>query len=245
MENGKLFIVGIGPGGRQEMTPRAVAAIAVSDLVAGYHPYLRLLGDLLEGKEIIATGMGEEVERCRRAAAAAAAGSTVSLVSSGDAGIYGMAGIALQVVAEQQAQLAVEVVPGVTAASTAAALLGAPLMHDFCAISLSDLLTPWAVIVRRLHLAGEGDFVIVLYNPRSRGRPWQLSEAREILLRYRQSETPVGVVRHGGRAGEAVGITTLAELLSARVDMHSTVIIGNSRSFVWQDKMITPRGYEL
>ncbi|MEW5920907.1 MAG: precorrin-3B C(17)-methyltransferase [Bacillota bacterium] len=245
MEKGKLYIVGIGPGGREEITPRAAAAIAASDVVAGYAPYLKLLGDLIAGKETIASGMGSEVERCRRAVAAAAGGRTVSLVSSGDTGIYGMAGITLQVVAAQETAPEVEVIPGITAASTAAALLGAPLMHDFAVISLSDLLTPWSLIEKRLHLAGEGDFVVVLYNPRSQGREKQLERAREILLQYRKGETPVGLVRNGGRAGEEVTITVLARLLCCKVDMHSTVIIGNSRSIVWQDKIITPRGYAL
>ena len=245
MKKGKLYVVGIGPGGREEITPRALNAIAASDVIAGYHPYLKLLGDLIAGKETIVSGMGGEVERCRRAAAAAAGGQSVSLISSGDAGVYGMAGIALQVVAAQNLEVRVEVVPGITAASTAAALLGAPLMHDFTVISLSDLLTPWSLIEKRLHLAGEGDFVVVLYNPRSHTRKYQLEQAREILLQYRKSETPTGIVRHGGRTGEEVTVTILEKLLSFPVDMHCTVIIGNSRSITWQNRIITPRGYEL
>lgn len=245
MEKGKLFIVGIGPGGREEMTPRAAAAIAASHVVAGYPPYLKLLGTLTEGKQTITTGMGGEVERCRQAAEAAAAGQTVSLISSGDAGIYGMAGIALQVVASQNMNIEVEVVPGITAASTAAGLLGAPLMHDFAVISLSDLLTPWPLIKKRLKLAAQGDFVIVLYNPRSRGRTQQFTEAVDILLQHLEGNTPVGVVRNGGRAGEEFSITELAKLSDHPVDMHSTVIVGNSQTYTWQNKMITPRGYEL
>lgn len=245
MEKGKLYIVGMGPGGREEMTPRALAAISASRVIAGYGPYLKLLGELLDGKETITSGMGSELERCRRAVAAAAGGRIVSLVSSGDAGIYGMAGVALQVAAAQDVLPEVEVVPGITAASTAAALLGAPLMHDFVVISLSDLLTPWSLIEKRLQLAGEGDFVVVLYNPRSRGREKHLERAREILLQYRRDDTPVGVVRNGGRSGESVAITVLADLSHCRVDMHSTVIVGNSRSFIWQHKIITPRGYKL
>ena len=242
---GKLYIVGLGPGGREEMTPRAVSAIGASQVVAGYGPYLKLLGELLDGKETITSGMGGEVERCQRALDAAAAGRTVSLVSSGDAGIYGMAGLALQLAAGRETVPELEVVPGITAASAAAALLGAPLTHDFAVISLSDLLTPWPLIEKRLRLAGEGDFVVVLYNPRSRGREKHLERAREILLEYRRAETPVGVVRHGGRPGESVTIAALADLLRCRVDMHSTVIVGNSQSTVWRERMITPRGYKL
>ena len=245
MKKGKLYVVGIGPGGRDEMTPRALNAIVASDVIAGYPLYLKLLGELITGKKTITSGMGGEVERCRRAANTAADGYTVSLVSSGDAGVYGMAGIALQVVAAQNKELEVEVVPGITAASTAAALLGAPLMHDFAVISLSDLLTPWSLIEKRLHLAAEGDFVIVLYNPRSRNRKQQLEKARAIILKYRDDQTPTGIVRHGGRTGEEVSVTVLEKLLSSPVDMHSTVIIGNSKSITWQNRIITPRGYEL
>ncbi len=245
MTKGKLYIVGLGPGGREEMTPRAISAIGKSGVVAGYGPYLKLLGELLAGKETISSGMGGEVERCLKALDAAAAGHIVSLVSSGDAGIYGMAGLALQLAAGRDNVPELEVIPGITAASTAAALLGAPLTHDFAVVSLSDLLTPWPLIEKRLRLAGEGDFVVVLYNPRSRGRETQLKRAREILLEYRRAETPVGVVRHGGRPGQSVQVTVLADLLSCRVDMHSTVIIGNSQSIVWRERMITPRGYKL
>lgn len=245
MQKGKLFVVGIGPGGEEEMTPRAAAAIAASGVIAGYPPYLKLLGQRVEGKNKITSGMGGEVERCQQAVAAAAAGQTVSLISSGDAGIYGMAGIAMQVAASQHSDIEIEVVPGVTAASTAAALLGAPLMHDFAVISLSDLLTSWSLIKKRLHLAAEGDFVIVIYNPRSRGRSQQFGEAKDILLQYRAAETPVGLVRNGGRDGEEIELTTLSNLQADAVDMHSTVIVGNSRTYTWQGRMITPRGYEL
>lgn len=244
---GKLYVVGIGPGTREEMTVRALRVLETCEVVVGYRLYLELLGDLVEGKEVISSGMRREVDRCRRAVEEAAQGRRVALVSSGDAGIYGMAGLALQVVEAQQPDLEVEIVPGVTAASTAAAALGAPLMHDFAVISLSDLLTPGELVEDRLHRAGAGDFVVVLYNPRSRGRTAQLRCAQEILLAYRPGSTPVGIARNGGRPGEVIGLTSLAELpeREAEIDMTTTLIVGNSQSYVFQGRMITPRGYPL
>ncbi len=242
---GKLYVVGIGPGTRDDMTIRALRALDDSDLVVGYKLYLELLGDLLQGKETLSSGMRREVERCRRAVEEAARGRTVALVSSGDAGIYGMAGIALQVVEAIQPDLSVEIVPGVTAASTAAAGLGAPLMHDFAVISLSDLLTPWKLVEDRLHQAGAGDFVVVLYNPKSRGRTEQIRRAQAILLKYRQAGTPVGIVRNGGRPGEEIRLTVLHTMLEEDIDMTTTIIVGNSQSYIFQNQIITPRGYDL
>ncbi len=257
MNNGaKIYVVGIGPGDRKHMTLRALEALAESDVIVGYTLYIKLLGDLTAGKEVYSSGMRGEVERCRKAVQEALRGKKVSLVSSGDAGIYGMAGILLQVLEEQvdgggelpgnlPGDIPVEVVPGVTAASAAAAALGAPLMHDFAVISLSDLLTPWELIRSRLHRAGEGDFVVALYNPRSRGRKEQVREARDILLLYRSAQTPVGIVRSAGRGGETRVLTNLGEMLEHEIDMSATVIIGSSKSYIRGDTIITPRGYAL
>ena len=242
---GMLYVVGIGPGTREEMTLRAVKAIEASEMVVGYKLYLELLGDLLQDKETVSSGMRREVERCHRAVQEAAGGKVTSLVSSGDAGIYGMAGIALQVAQETCPGLQVEIIPGVTAASAAAAGLGAPLMHDFAVISLSDLLTPWEKVEERLHRAGQGDFVVVLYNPKSRGRTRQVIQAQEILSQYRAGSTPVGIVRNAGRPGEATCLTTLETMLEEEIDMTSTVLVGNSQSYVSRGRMITPRGYAL
>jgi precorrin-3B C17-methyltransferase len=245
MSEGKIYVVGTGPGDKKDMTLRAVQAIEEGQVIIGYALYTDLLGEMLQGKEIISSGMRGEVERCYLAVEEAARGKKVVLVSSGDAGIYGMAGVVLQVMAEKGITLEVEIVPGVTAASAAAAILGAPLMHDFAVISLSDLLTPWELIETRLQMAGKGDFVVVLYNPRSHGRKEQLQRAQQVLLKYREGRTPVGIVRNAGREGEVKRITVLERMLECEIDMATTVIIGNSRSYIWQDKIITPRGYEL
>jgi len=242
----KLFVLGLGPGDAQHMTPAALAAIESSTVVTGYQVYLELIADLIGTKETFATGMRQETERCREALRRAAEGSVVALVCSGDAGIYGMAGLVLELQQlEGPAAVEVEVIPGVSAVQGAAARLGAPLMHDFAVISLSDLLTDWTLIRRRLDAAGRADFVIALYNPKSRGRTTQIGEAREILLRHRLPETPVGIVRNACRAGETVCVTTLADMLEAEIDMFSVVIIGNSSTRVDdQGRMLTPRGYE-
>ncbi|MCG0278717.1 MAG: precorrin-3B C(17)-methyltransferase [Thermanaeromonas sp.] len=244
---GHISIVGLGPGGPQDMTPRATEALAQAEVVVGYRPYVALLGEMATSKEVVATGMTAEVERCQEAVRRAARGQRVAVVSSGDAGIYGMAGLVLQILhqEDQAGKIGVEVIPGVTAATAAAAALGAPLMHDFAVISLSDRLTPWETIARRLNLAAQGDFVIVLYNPKSQSRTWQLSRAQEIILQYRSPATPVGVVRQAGRPGQQVWISDLASFLSLPVDMLSTVIIGNSQTQILGKWMVTPRGYDL
>ena len=242
---GKLFVVGLGPGALEHLTPAATAALAAAEVVVGYQTYLDLIPELLAGKELISSGMMKEVERCRQALQLAAAGRTVALVSSGDAGIYGMAGLALELQPTMAPGVAVEVVPGVSAVQAAAARLGAPLMHDFAVISLSDLLTPWPLIRRRLEAAAAADFVVALYNPKSRGRTTQLGEAAGILLRHRTPGTPVGIVRNACRAGESLTVTDLAGLETAEVDMLSLVIIGNSQTVVdGEGRMVTPRGYE-
>ncbi|NOZ59934.1 MAG: precorrin-3B C(17)-methyltransferase [Euryarchaeota archaeon] len=240
---GKLYLVGIGPGSREHTTRRAVEAIRESDVVVGYTTYLRLVEDLLSGKEVLASGMRREVERARQAVELALGGKKVAIVSSGDSGIYGMASAVFEYLAENRLELEVEVVPGVTSALAAAALLGAPLGNDFAVISLSDLLVPWQEIERRVELAAEGDFVIVLYNPRSSRRDWQLGRVREIVLEHRPQATPVGLVRNAYRDGCAVEVTTLREMNPAKADMLTTLIIGSSRSFVYAGRIITPRGY--
>ncbi|MGB9660558.1 MAG: precorrin-3B C(17)-methyltransferase [Moorellaceae bacterium] len=229
------------------MTYRAREALARAEVVAGYRPYLEQIGELLSGKEIIASGMTEEVERCRRAVRRAKEGARVVVVSGGDPGVYGMAGLVLEILHQEglKRELRIEIIPGVTAATAASAALGAPLMHDFATISLSDRLTPWEVIARRIELAAQADFVLVLYNPRSRGRPEHLSRAREIVLQYRRRDTPVGVVRNVGRAEEEIWLSDLDSFIHLPIDMQATVIIGNSQTRVLDGWMVTPRGYTL
>jgi precorrin-3B C17-methyltransferase len=223
-------------------------------VVVGYQTYIDLVRPWLTTQEVVATGMKAEVKRCQLALDRARAGQKVAIVSSGDAGIYGMAGLVLEMCAAQglkvgpsegsaDVDLWLEVIPGVPALAAGAALLGAPLMHDFVAISLSDLLTPWEMIVKRLELAAQGDFVIVLYNPKSKKRDWQLGAVRDLLLRHRAPETPVGIVSRAMREGQETIITTLQEMLSQPVDMQTIVIVGNSQSYINGPYMITPRGY--
>ncbi|WP_298271528.1 cobyric acid synthase [Geobacter sp.] len=240
----KLYVVGIGPGDLDHMTFQANEALDAAQVVVGYRTYLELIQPLIAGKEIVSSGMMREVERCREALDIAASGKTVALVSSGDAGIYGMAGLALELAAEMAAPPEVVVVPGVSAVQAAASVLGAPLMHDFAVISLSDLLTPWDLIERRLVAAAAADFVVALYNPRSKGRVTQIEEARSIFLAARPSETPVGIVRNALREGEERFVTTLGRMLETPIDMFSLVIVGNSSTFVDREgRMVTPRGY--
>ncbi len=229
------------------MTPRAYAAIEAAEIIVGYHTYMSLIKDLIADKEQVGTGMKQEIERCEKAVELAAEGKNVVVVSSGDPGVYGMAGLVLELVGQLPAEKRPEcnIIPGLTAANTAAAILGAPLMHDFAVISLSDLLTPWDLIKKRARMAAEGDFVIALYNPRSRGRATHLNEICDILLEYKDPKTPAGIVRKAGRAGMSYTITDLEHLAGEDVDMQSTVIIGNSRTRVENGRMITPRGYKL
>lgn len=240
-------MVGTGPGNPEHLSPRAKQAIEEAETIVGYRTYLKLVEEMLRGKEVISTGMTREIERCLLAVHRAGAGQKVALVSGGDPGIYGMAGLALEVIEREGLwdKLEVEIVPGITSASAAAALLGAPLMHDFVVISLSDLLTPWSLIERRLELAAQGDFVVVLYNPASHRRTGQIHRAREILLKHRSSRTPVGIVRNAYREGQEVTITDLENLLNHPIDMLCTVIVGNSQTRVANGFLVTPRGYEL
>ncbi|MFA5353659.1 MAG: precorrin-3B C(17)-methyltransferase [Thermodesulfovibrionales bacterium] len=255
-----IYIVGTGPGSPAHITPYAQEAIRKSDIIVGYGTYLELIQPLIEGKEVLSTGMTQEVDRCRKAVELAGEGKTVSLISGGDPGIYAMAGLVFEILKGQGARglgpgkepdpgprtlaPAVEVIPGISALNACASRLGAPLMHDFASISLSDRLTPWELIEKRLHAAASADFVIALYNPRSMGRQEQIVRAREIIMEHRAPETPVGIVKGAMRENESVVVTNLREMLDHEIDMQTTVIIGNSQTFTWEGWMITPRGYE-
>lgn len=240
----KVYVVGLGPGGVEQMTKRAQETLAICDVIAGYNVYIDLIKDDYRDKEFLSTGMRKEVERCKLAIEEALKGKTVAMISSGDAGVYGMAGIMYQI-ASDYPELEVEVVPGITAACSGAAVLGAPLISDFTLISLSDLLTPWEKIEKRLDLASQADFVICLYNPSSFKRHDYLQKACDIMLKNQRADVPAGIVRNIGREGEEYEIMTLAELRDAQVDMFSTVIIGNSQTEVINNKMVTPRGYKI
>jgi len=242
---GTLFVVGLGPGARAAMTRQALEALHRSRVIVGYDGYFEGIADLVDGKECLALPLGEERERARLAVERALKGDTVCVISSGDAGIYGMAGLVLETLeaSGRPSGLEVAVIPGVSAVNACAALLGAPLGHDFAVISLSDLLTPWECIEKRLAAAAEADFVLALLNPRSSRRDWQLGRAQEILLRKRSPETPVGIVRQAYRLGQSVEITTLARMSAAAVDMFTTAIVGNSQTRRIGDRLVTPRGY--
>lgn len=240
-----IYVVGLGPGELSQITPKAIEAIQNSDVVAGYTVYVELVKELLTGKEVLSTPMMQEVDRCRQAVLAAKAGKTVSMISSGDAGIYGMASLMLEICEELEVTSAVEVIPGITAASSAAAVLGAPLTHDFAAISLSNLLTPWEKIEKRLDLCSQADMVIAIYNPSSKKRSDFLQKACDILLRNCSPETKCGYVQNIGREGECCQLLTLRELRDAKVDMFTTVIIGNSTTKIVNGRLVTPRGYRI
>jgi precorrin-3B C17-methyltransferase len=228
------------------MTIEAKQAIETADVVVGYKTYVKLVESIVKpDAEIFSGVMGREVDRAKAAVNKALEGKSVAVISSGDPGVYGMAGIVLEVADLQNAKIPVEIIPGVTAATSAAARLGAPLVSDFAVVSLSDLLTPWELIEKRLHAAGEADFVIVLYNPQSEGRKEPLAKAYDILLKYRSPETPVGIVRQVGRKGEETVITTLKELMGCEVDMATTLIVGNSTTRVIGNHIVTPRGYDI
>ena len=239
-----LYVVGLGPGGSRWMTWEARAALEQAEVLCGYTVYLDLIRGEFPDKEYFSTPMTQEIERCRSALERARSGRTTALVCSGDAGVYGMAGPVLEL-APQFPEVEIQVVPGVTAALAGAAVLGAPLMHDFAVLSLSDLLTPWEVIRRRLELAAQGDFVLCLYNPSSRRRRDHLRMACDIVLVHRGPETVCGWVRNAGRAQEEHQVLTLGELREAQVDMFTTVFIGSAATRRIGDRMVTPRGYEL
>ncbi|MBI5562556.1 MAG: precorrin-3B C(17)-methyltransferase [Deltaproteobacteria bacterium] len=245
---GGISVIGIGPGSEAHLTGRAREALAGSGCVVGYTRYVDLIKALIPGKEVYVSGMTFEAERCEKAIALARRGKRVAVVSSGDAGIYGMAGLVMQLAMNDGgAPLDIEVIPGVPAFVASAALLGAPLMHDFASISLSDLLTPWAKIEERVEAAAKADFVMILYNPRSSKRKDGLARALDIVAGYRRPQTPVGLVRNAARQGEEAVVTTIAGFAHyyEKVDMLSIVIIGNAETFASGGRMITPRGYKI
>lgn len=240
----KISVIGIGPGDAQTMTAACREAIEQADVIVGYSKYVELVAPLYPHKPSFDTPMKRETERCHEALRLAAAGSTVAVVCSGDAGVYGMAGLIYEL-AGQYPSIEIEIIPGVTAALAGAAVLGAPLTHDFAVISLSDLLTPWELIVKRLDCAGAGDFCIALYNPSSKKRSDYLQKACDILLQHKSPETVCGLVQNIGRKGQHAKIITLKELRQAEVDMFTTVFVGNCQTMVLDGKMVTPRGYKI
>ncbi len=245
--SGKIMLVGIGPGRNDHMTQRARDAIAEADVVVGYVTYIKLVADLLEGKEVVRKGMTEELDRAVHALASAREGKKVALISSGDAGVYGMAGPTYEVLFQAgwtpESNVEVEVVPGASAINACAARVGAPLTHDFCSISLSDLLTPWPVIARRLDAVAASDFVVALYNPKSGRRTQQIVQAQALFLRHRRADTPVAVVKSAYRRRERIEFTTLDKMSDCDIGMLTTVLIGNSHTFMQHGLMVTPRGY--
>lgn len=255
-----LYIVGIGPGNIDHLSKRAVDVLKDVDVVVGYTTYIDLIRPLIEGKDVVTTPMKKEIDRVEAAINMSLGGKSCAIVSSGDAGVYAMAGLVLEMCRiknipimpprdvskanNQSDGLEIEVIPGIPAICSGASLLGAPVAHDFATISLSDLLTPWEVIEKRLEAAAKADFVIVLYNPKSKKRNWQLAAAQKIVLRWRDKDTPVGIVSRAMRDGQTIQIVSLKHLDKASVDMQTTVFIGNSTTFTYKDMMITPRGYE-
>ena len=239
----RLYVVGLGPGGADYLTPQARGALEDCEVLCGYTTYMDLAGDFTAGKELVTTPMTQELERCRLALEKANEGKTTAMICSGDAGVYGMAGPVLEL-SVQFPEVEIEVIPGVTAALSGAAVLGAPLMHDFAVISLSDLLTPWEVIEKRLECAGAGDFSVCLYNPMSKKRRDHLRRACDILLKHRAPDTPCGWVRNIGRDGQEKRLLTLQELREAKVDMFTTVFIGSTSTRQIGENLVTPRGYE-
>lgn len=240
----KVYVVGMGPGAYEEMTVRAVKTLEACEVIVGYTAYVDLLREHFPGKEFMTTSMRQEVQRCHMAFEAAAAGKTTAMVCSGDAGIYGMAGLMYEV-GEGFPQVEIEVVPGVTAAIGGSAVLGAAVGHDCALISLSDLLTPWEAIEKRLQAAAEADFVICLYNPSSKKRSDYLKKACMLIQRYKEDDTVCGIVRQIAREGEALKLLTLGELKDTEVDMFSTVFIGNRQTKIVRGHMVTPRGYHI
>lgn len=237
---GTLYVIGIGPGGIDHMSLKAMETIKSCDIIVGYNKYIDMIKEILDGKEVYQTGMMKEKERCEKALELSRE-KNVALVSTGDSGIYGMAGLVLELRKDEN----VEVIPGITASSAAGSILGAPLMHDNCNISLSDLMTSYEKIKARVRLAAEGDFIISLYNPKSKGRPHYLMDAINIVREYRDGKTPVAVVTHALREGQSVETYTLENFDDSDVGMMSIVVIGNSESYYKDGLFVTPRGYNL
>lgn len=239
----KIYVVGIGPGEYEQMTVRAAKVLKECDLIIGYTVYVDLVKEHFSDKEFLTTPMKREVERCVMAFEEAEKGKTVAMICSGDAGVYGMAGLMYEV-GKTYPDTELVIVPGVTAALGGAAVLGAPLIHDFCLISLSDLLTPWEKIEARLKAAAEADFVVCIYNPSSKKRHDYLKRACELMLEYKSEDTVCGLVKYIGREGEEARVLTLGELKDTEVDMFTTVFVGNSQTMEIGGKMVTPRGYK-
>ena len=240
----KIIIAGIGPGSREDITPAVVEAVATADVVVGYKYYFQFITPYIKnGCECIDTGMKRERERAAQAFEMAVSGKTVVVISSGDAGIYGMAPLVFEMCKERGEDVEIDVLPGISAFQKAASLLGAPIGHDLCIISLSDLMTPWSIIERRINAAATGDFVTAIYNPKSNGRYWQLYRLRELFLKERSADTPIGIVRQAGRPEQTVTVSTLGTFDIEEVDMFTVLLIGNSQSYIFNGKMITPRGY--
>lgn len=239
----KLYVVGIGPGAYEKMTMEAAEALKNSDVIIGYTVYVDLVKNHFPGKEFLTTPMKKEVDRCVLAFEEAKKGKTAAMICSGDAGVYGMSGLMYEV-GVNYPEVELVIIPGVTAATGGAAVLGAPLIHDFCVISLSDLLTPWEKIEARLLGAAQADFVVCLYNPSSKKRHDYLEKACNLMLQYKSSDTVCGIVGNIGREGEAAQVMTLEELKTTKVDMFTTVFIGNSQTQNINGKMVTPRGYK-
>ena len=240
----KIIVAGIGPGSREDITPAVMEAVREADVVVGYKYYFQFVEQYLKpGCECIDTGMKKERERAEQAFQIAEQDKTVVVISSGDAGIYGMAPLIYEMKRERQSDIEIETLPGISAFQKAASLLGAPVGHDLCIISLSDLMTPWELIERRIKAAATGDFVTAVYNPKSHGRYWQLYRLQELFLKVRSADTPVGYVRQAGRAEQELKVTTLSALDPEDIDMFTIIIIGNSQSYVADGKFITPRGY--
>lgn len=238
----KIWIVGMGPGEENQMTGRALEVLEHVDVIVGYTVYLKLLGERFSGKKMLSTPMRQEVERCKMCFEETMKGNQVAMICSGDAGVYGMASLMYEI-GETYPGVELEVVPGITAANSGAAVLGAPLNHDYCVISLSDLMTPWTLIEKRLLMAAKGDFVIVLYNPSSHKRLDYLEKVCQILSKEIESERPCGYVKNIGRNDSKMTVCTLAELEKSKVNMFTTVFIGNSQTKIMDGKLVTPRGY--
>lgn len=250
LDKGKLYVVGVGPGNHDHMTFRAKQAIEESEIIVGYETYVSLVEDLIKGKEVYRYAMTQEVERANQAISFAELGKKVSLVSSGDPGIYGMIGLIYEILAEKKWDkvdgIEVECVPGVSSLNSCGALVGSPLMTDFAVVSMSDLLVPWEMIVKRVEAAALGDYVTVIYNPASKKRIHQLKDTRDIFLKYRKPETPVAIVKGAYRETEKVVVTDLQNMLNFQdmLGMITTVIVGNSSTFNYNNMMINPRGYK-
>ena len=240
----KVTVVGIGPGEYEQMTVKAAEALKACDVIIGYTVYVNLVKEHFGDKKLLTTPMRREAERCEMAFTEAMQKQSVAMICSGDSGVYGMAGLIYEI-GERYPEVEVEVIPGVTAAQSGGAVLGAPLTHDFAVISLSDLLTPWEKIEKRLLCAAEGDFVVALYNPSSMKRKDYLQKACDLMLKYRDGSTVCGIVQNIGREGESSQVMTLTQLRDTQVDMFTTVFIGNSCTKVLNGKMVTPRGYKI